>query len=119
MSESNYYKQMLNEAYGKRYANQILKRARLLVAASHTPMTKRNKAQREEVSCFEMNGNLSRRLALAVIAVIRDRYTDRATVNMDEALGSLFARADFRELEEEYLIQFFAVAHPYQLVFLH
>ncbi len=119
----NRYQQILVDEYGEGYAAAMLKWARQAIQASETPRQRHTTRQQQlvaswETSCGYYSKEDFRPCALALTAVKATEFKDEATVNLDQVTGGLFERKHFRCLQEEGLIEIFAVAPPYQFVFL-
>lgn len=111
----NTYKQILINEYGKDFANAAIRDARQMVKLSNQQSY--TTAQRQRMDNLSDMG-FSRATMLAVTAVLKEMHKDQTTTNEYTILGHMFSRENWRELEDEGLVQWFRVAPPYQFVFL-
>lgn len=115
----NTYEKILKQEIAKRYqveekdsinriASDYKTWAKAVVAG------KRTKVQKSDWNTPEEN----RFWTLAVLAELRKKHADRMTINLSEVPGEITWR-DLNVLADEYMIELYKVASPYQLVFLY
>ena len=112
----NKYQKILEQETGKEYTKAMMKTARAIVKASQASHPTRK--QQELLDNWYTCSSRSRNEMLAITAVFAEMNKGKATVNFDQIAGRLFTREDFRELEDSYLVQVFAVAQPHQFCFI-
>ena len=109
----NAYDKMLKDELQKKYSNvQSVMRdyrtwARAMVNGTKTRINKPEWNTAEE----------NRLYTLAVVAELRRQHPETMTINYD-LIPYPITLSDLRILQDEYIIDIFRVAHPYQLVFL-
>ena len=119
--EMNEYHNLLINEFGKTYADSMIKWARSIIKASSSeyPTSKQFELMRDwDSKCDWYNNDAFYPYALAVMSLMKKRYSKQITVNSDEILGKAFSIKMFRCLQEKGLIDIFMVAQPYQIVFL-
>jgi len=108
----NNYQQLLISEQGKEYTSKVMRVARKVVKLSQG----KDFGIKEDKELRKLRGyGFNRNEMLAITSLL---YTGKVTANEDDILGRAFTRNDWRELEDEGLVQWFRVAPPYQFVFL-
>lgn len=120
--QQNAYELKLRKDFGDNYADLLLKDCRTLVAASLTEPANRTAKESKRIAEWYNVGTLANesmtiQQALAIVAILHDKFAGNLTVNLDNFLGYAFTRKNFEILENEGILQFFCVAQPYQAVF--
>ena len=109
----NAYDKMLKDELQKIYGNnQNVVRdyrtwARAMVNGTKTRINKPEWNTAEENKLY----------TLAIVAELRRKYPEAVTINYD-LVPYPITLSDLRILQDEYIIDLFRVAHPYQLAFL-
>jgi hypothetical protein len=116
----NPYVEILKQEYGPEYANKMMRWARKMVRYSDTATTPRDIQRDWDHTLALSTAEELRPYALAVTAVKFAEYrgSGKVAVNLSDILGTLFSKRMFNALRDEYVVDVFAVAPPYQFVFL-
>lgn len=111
----NQYQQHLVNEYGKEYTSKLMKWARKMVKSSDTGKNLDQMASEWETT-KQINDDVEKYL-IAIVAVKRDQYQGKMTVNLSDVTGMIFDKSDFQKMPIG-MTEIFAVAQPYQFVFL-
>lgn len=111
----NQYQQHLVNEYGKEYTRKMMKWARKMVNSSDTGKNLDQMASEWETT-KQINDDVEKYL-IAIVAVKRNQHQGKTTVNLSDVTGMIFDKSDFQKMPIG-MVEIFAVAQPYQFVFL-